>query len=133
MGQYDFRKLNDVIRKDAQSLPRIDDTLDALGQARYFSTLDLASGYWEVEVKPADKEKIAFVTPHGLFQFRVMHFGLCNAPATFQWLMEHVLAGLHWSTCLVYLDDVIVFSTTAEEHLGRLRAVCLRLKYAGLK
>ena len=129
----DFRKLNDVTRKDAQPLPRIDDTLDALGQARYFSTLDLASGYWQVEVKPEDKEKTAFVIPHGLFQFRVMPFGLCNAPATFQRLMEHVLAGLHWSTCLVYLDDIIVFSTTAEEHLERLRAVCLRLKYAGLK
>ena len=79
----------------------------------------------EVEVKPGDKEKTAFVTSHGLFQFSVR---LCNAPATFQRLMEHVLAGLHWFTCLVYLDDIIVFSTTAEEHLERLRTVCLHLK-----
>ena len=86
----DFRKLNDVTRKDAQPLPRIDDTLDALGQARYFSTLDLASGYWQVEVKPGDKEKTAFVTPHGLFQFWVMPFGLCNAPATFQHLIARI-------------------------------------------
>ena len=105
----DFRKLNGVTRKDAQPLPRIDDTLDTLGQACLFSTLDLASGYWQVQVDPKDQEKTAFVTPFGLYQFRVMPFGLSNAPATFQRLMEHVLSGLHWSICLVYLDDIIVF------------------------
>ena len=125
----DFCRLNDVTRKDAQLLSRIDDTLDALGCACYLSTLDLAYGYWQVEVKPWDKEKTVFATPHGLFQFRVMPFGL----AMFQRFMEHVVTGLHWSTCLVYLDNTIVFSATVEEHLKWLKEVCLRLKGAELK
>ena len=129
----DFRKLNGVTRKDAQPLPRIDDTLDTLGQACLFSTLDLASGYWQVQVDPKDQEKTAFVTPFGLYQFRVMPFGLSNAPATFQRLMEHVLSGLHWSICLVYLDDIIVFGKSVEEHLDQLREVLNRLQNAGLK
>eukprot|EP00731_Ephydatia_muelleri_P016076 Em0009g500a len=129
----DFRRLNDCTRKDAQPLPRIDDTLDALGGAQYFSTLDLASGYWQVEVDSRDREKTAFVTPFGLFQFRVMPFGLCNAPATFQRLMERVLAGLHWMTCLVYLDDIIIFSRSVETHVKQLKEVLERLKIAGLK
>ena len=129
----DYRRLNDVTRKDAYPLPRIDSTLDALGGAKYFSTIDLASGYWQVEVEPCDQEKTAFATPQGLFEFRVMPFGLTGAPSTFQRLMESVLAGLQWSTCLVYLDDIIIFSTTFEEHLERLREVFSRLRDAGLK
>ena len=89
----DFRKINDLTKKDAHPLPRIDDTLDTLGGAQWFSTLDLASGYWQVEVHPPDREKTAFATPDGLYQFRVMPFGLCNAPGTFQRLMERVLQG----------------------------------------
>ena len=123
----DFRKVNAVTTRDAQPLPRIDDTLDLLGGASYFSTLDLASGYWQVEVDPLDREKTAFITPFGLHQFCVMPFGLSNAPATFQRLMEQVLAGLHWSTCLVYLDDIIVFSRTVADHLDQLRDVFTRL------
>ena len=129
----DFRQVNAVTRKDAQPLPRIDDTLDVLGSAKWFSSLDLASGYWQVEVCPEDWEKTAFVTPYGLFQFRVMPFGLINAPATFQRLMEEVLSGLHWTTWLVYLDDILIFSATVEDHLVRLRDVLDRLKNAGLK
>ena len=97
----DFRKVNDLTKKD--------DTLDTLGGAQWFSTLDLASGYCQVEFDPFDREKTAFATPDALYQFRVMPFGLCNAPGTFQRLMEHVLRGLHWSTCLVYLDDCYCF------------------------
>ena len=129
----DFRKVNDCTRKDAQPLPRIDDTLDALGGARYFSTIDLASGYWQVAVNPRDKEKTAFLTQYGLYQFKVMPFEMCNAPATFQRLMERVLAGLHWTSCLVYLDDIIVFSHTVHEQLQQLRDVLVHLRDAGLK
>ena len=95
--------------------------------------LDLASGYWQVDVVPKDREKTAFATPDNLFQFKVIPFGLSNAPATFQLLMGKVLSGLHWSTCLVYLDDIIIFSRTIEEHLERLAEVLGRLRDAGLK
>uniref|UniRef100_A0A5S6QF07 Reverse transcriptase domain-containing protein n=1 Tax=Trichuris muris TaxID=70415 RepID=A0A5S6QF07_TRIMR len=98
----DYRKLNEVTRKDAYPLPRIDGTLGALVDARYFSTLDLLSGYWQVELTEEAKEETAFVTHDGLFQFNVIPFGLTRAPATFQRLMERVLAGLKWNTCLVF-------------------------------
>ncbi|KRZ01755.1 Retrovirus-related Pol polyprotein from transposon, partial [Trichinella zimbabwensis] len=129
----DYRKLNAVTRIDAQPIPRIDDTLDALAGAQWFSTLDLASGYWQVEVAECDREKTAFSTPMGLFQFRVMPFGLCNAPATFQRLMETALRGLTWKACLVYLDDIIVFGKTEKEHLELLEEVLSRLRAVGLK
>ena len=119
--------------KDSYPLPRVDDLLDSLSDAQWFSTLDLRSGYWQVEVDPRDREKTAFSTPRGLFQFRVMPFGLCNAPSTFQRLMELVLAGLSWEVCLAYLDDVVVFGRTWEEHLQRLKMVLMRLKEAHLK
>ncbi|KAL3862869.1 hypothetical protein ACJMK2_008815 [Sinanodonta woodiana] len=91
----DYRRLNDVTLKDNYPLPRIDDTFDALRGSKWFSTLDLASGYWQVEVHPNDTEKTAFTTTCGLFQFKVMPFGLCNAPGTFERLMEYALHGLH--------------------------------------
>ena len=110
-----------MTRKDAYPLPHIDETLDAPAGAKLFTTLDLASGYWQVEMDAADREKTVFTTRHGLFEFQVMAFGLCNAPSTFQRLMEFVLAGLQWQTCLVYLDDVIDFGRDFEGHLERLR------------
>ena len=130
----DFRQLNAATVKDAHSLPRIDDLLDALDGAKWFSTLDLKSGYWQVPITEQDKAKTAFRTSSGeLFEFNQVPFGLCNAPATFSRLMDRLLAGLHWETCLFYLDDIIVFSSTWEEHLARLREVFERLRHAKLK
>ena len=105
----DDRKLNAVTHKDAYPLPRIDDTLQVLSGSEWFSTIDLLSGYWQVGVAERDKEKKAFTTQEGLFEFNVMPFGLCNTPATFQRLMDLTLAGMLWAECLVYLDDVIIF------------------------
>ncbi|KRY86544.1 Retrovirus-related Pol polyprotein from transposon 17.6 [Trichinella pseudospiralis] len=96
-------------------------------------TLDLASGYWQVEVAKTDQEKTVFSTPMGLFQFRLMPSVPCNAPATFQRLIEKAMKGLTWKTCLVYLDDIIVFGKTEEEHLQRLDRVLSRLQFVGLK
>jgi hypothetical protein len=127
-----YRKLNDVT-KDCFPLSRIDDTLETLAGAKWFSPLDLKSGYWQVDVHPDDKEKIAFSTGQGLWQFTVMPFDLCNAPATFERLMETVLRGLTYDSCLVYLDDVIVIGRTFQEHLRNLRKVFERLREARLK
>ena len=129
----DYRKLNCLTRKDAYPIPKIDETLDTLAGAKLFSTLDLRSGYWQVQVNPEHRDKTAFCTPEGLFEFNVMPFGLCNAPATFQRLMDSVLAGLHWKTCLVYIDDIIVVGKSFDEHLCNLQAVLERLRRAGLK
>ncbi|GFW62057.1 retrovirus-related Pol polyprotein from transposon 412 [Trichonephila clavipes] len=108
----DYRKLNDVTKKDSYPLPRIDDTLDTLSGHKWFSTLDLKSGYWQVEIHPEDREKTAFTSGQGLWQFKVMPFALCNAPATFERLMETVLKGLTFEACLIYLDDVIIGGRT---------------------
>ena len=129
----DYRKLNAVTRKDAYPLPRQDDTLDTLAHLRWFSTLDLISGYWQVEVHPEYREKTAFCTLEGLFEFKVMPFGLCNAPTTFQCLMDSILAGLPWNSCLVYLDDIIVTGATFHAHLENLCQVFDHIKKAGLK
>ena len=129
----DYRKLNSVTRKDSYPLPRIDETLEALAGAEWFSSLDLMSGYWQVEMDEASKEKTAFSAGSGLWQFRVMPFGLCNAPATFERLMEQVLAGLPLSVCLIYLDDILVPGRNFEEELYNLQQVFERLQSAGLK
>lgn len=129
----DYRKLNDVTVSDVYPLPRVDDTLDALGKARYFSTLDLASGYWQVPMAEESIPKTAFITHAGLYEFTVLPFGLKTAPSAFQRLMDVVLAGLKWQSCLVYIDDIIIFSVTYGQHLQDLRGVFERLRNAGLK
>ena len=108
----DYRKVNAVTHKDAYPLPRVDDTLDTLSGSIWFSSINLKSGYWQVEVAPKDCEKTAFCTQEGLFEFNVMPFGLCNAPATFQQFMDCILAGLQWATWLVYIDDIIITGLT---------------------
>ena len=123
----DYRRLNSVTRKDVYPLPRVDDILVALGDARYFSSLDLASGYWQIGLDPGTRQKSAFVTYNGLYEFVRMPFGLCNAPATFQRLMRRILSGLEYKCCFIYLDDILVASKTFEDHLAHLREVLTRL------
>ena len=126
-----YRKVNEVTRKDAYPLPRINDTLETLSDSKIFSTLDLASGYWQVVLTENDRQKIC--TTEGLYEFKVMPFGLCNAPATFQRLMDIVLTGLQRTSCLVYLDYIIVLGRTFTEHLSNLGSVFSRIRDAGLK
>ena len=129
----DYRKLNAVTRKDSYPLPRIDDALDSLAGSKYFSTLDLQSGYHQVAMHPDSKEKTAFISHAGLYHFNVLSFGLTNAPPQFQRLMSRILHGLEWKICLVYIDDVIIFSADFKEHLTRLKLVFDRLREANLK
>ena len=130
----DFRKLNSRTKKDAYSLPRIDEMFDSLYGAKWFSSLDIKSAYWQVEVEEADKEKTAFtVGPLGFYECNRMPFGLSNAPATFQRLMESCLGDMNMQSCLIYLDDIVVFSQTFEEHVEWLEKVFQRLIDAGLK
>ena len=129
----DYRRLNSITVKDCHPLPRVDDTLDALAGSLWFSTLDFSNGYWQVEVAEEDREKTAFTTGRGLYQWRSMPMGLTNPPATFQRMMELVLRGLPWHVCMVYLDDVLIYSPTFEDHLSSLREVFSRIQTAGLK
>ena len=112
----DYRKLNEITKKYAYPLPRIEDNLDALKGSKLICTLDLASGYWQVKMEEEDKQKTSFCTKYGLFQFNVMPFGLCNAPGTFKGLMETVLCGMQWERAVLYLD-IIIFSSTVQEHI----------------
>jgi hypothetical protein len=129
----DYRKLNSVTKKDAYPIPRIDDMLNKLGGSEWFTTLDLASGYWQVEMDPDSQNKTAFTTEFGIYEFTIMPFGLTNAPATFQRLMNEVLKGLTNNGVMVYLDDINIHTKTFEEHLEKLEEVFKRIKVAGLK
>ena len=129
----DYRKLNSITKKDAHPLPRIEDIFDTLSGSRYFTTLDLAMGYHQVEMHPEDRKKTALSIPFGLFQYNVMPFGLATAPATFMRLMSIVFSGMIYNSCLVYLDDIIIFGQTIIEHNQRLESVLKRLQNANLK
>ncbi|CAF0913458.1 unnamed protein product [Didymodactylos carnosus] len=128
----DYRRLNAATVRDAYPIPRIDDTLDSLQQAKFVSTLDLKSGYWQVEMDQESKQKTAFITHKGLFEFNVMPYGLTNGPATFQRLMDIVLAGFKWQCCLVYIDDIVIFSPTFDQHLIDLNNVLHKIREAEL-
>jgi transposase InsO family protein len=128
----DYRRLNDVTVKDRYPLPRITDMLESLAGARVFSVLDAASGYWQIPMAEGDVQKTAFSCHAGLFEFTVMPFGLCNAPATYQRAMNYALAGLLWKFLAVYIDDILVYSRTPEEHRRHLAAAIARLREAGI-
>ena len=128
----DFRKLNQITKKNSYPLPLIDDILALLGKAKFFTSLDLKSGYWQVAMDEKDKEKTAFACHKGLFEFNVMPFGLSNAPAVFQELMSVVLQGCN-DFATAYLDDIMVFSSTLEEHLEHLSIIFGKLKQHNLK
>ncbi len=129
----DYRQLNAKTRKDAFPLPRIEESLDFLTGAGWFSTMDLVSGYSQVPVLEKDIPKTAFCTLFGLFEFNCMPFGLCNAPSTFQRLMERMFGDQEGSSLLLYLDDIVVFSSSVSQHLERLEVVLGRLEREGLK
>ena len=130
----DLRKLNNQTIKDAQSLPRIEDSLNCLDGAAIFTSLGFQLGYWQVERTEASKLLTAStVGPLGFYECVQMPFGLSNAPATFQHLMETCLGEMHLKWCIIYLDDIIVFSKTPEQHIERLRGVFEKLSAAGLR
>jgi len=128
----DYRRLNNITKKDAYPLPRIEDCLDSLGDAKLFTSLDCTAGYWQVPLRKADQEKTAFKTHCGIYHWLSMPFGLTNAPATFQRALDIIVSGLKWQLCLVYLDDVIIFSATPEQHVKDVDAVLTRLREAGV-
>ena len=130
----DLRKLNVRTDKDAYSLPRIEDSLDSLNGSCIFTSIDLKAGYWQVEMDPQSIPLTAFtVGPLGFYECVKMLFGLTNAPATFQRLMETCLSDLHLNCCIIYLDNVVIFSKSQEEHIERLDAVLTKIEDAGLK
>ena len=130
----DLRHLNSLTVRDSYRLPSIDRTIDTLAGSRWFSVLDLKSGYWQVPLAEEDKAKTAFtVGPLGFWECERMPFGLTNAPATFQRLMETSMGDLYLKYCLLYLDDIVIFSKTYEDHIQRLEAVFQKLHQAGLK
>ena len=129
----DYRQLNEKTTKNVYPLPRIDTCLDSLGGSEWFSTFDLRSGYHQVSLDPEDAHKTTFITRRKSYMFNVLPFGLCNAPSTFQRLMDLVLNGLNFDICLVFLDDIIIFARDLETHLIRLEILFIRLKTAGLK
>ncbi|XP_078237011.1 uncharacterized protein LOC144584564 [Pogona vitticeps] len=127
----DYRKLNRVTTPDAYPMPRLDNLIETIGGCRFISSLDLVKGYWQLRIDPRDQEKTAFCSPFGLYEFRVLSFGLRNAPATFQRLMDQTLVGLSDFT-VAYIDDIGIFSNTWEDHLIHLELVLQRLSAAGL-
>ena len=128
----DYRKLNAITVPDSYPLPRADDCLDSLGEAMIFTTLDCNSGYWQIPIAECDRDKTTFTTHMGTFRHLRMPFGLRNAPATFQRALDIILSSVRWQSCLIYLDDVIVFSKNVEQHLKDVDVVLKLLGKAGV-
>ncbi|GBP06327.1 Retrovirus-related Pol polyprotein from transposon 17.6 [Eumeta japonica] len=129
----DYRKLNEVTIDDRYPIPNIDEILDKLGRCQYFTTLDLAKGFHQIEIKEEDVHKTAFTVEGGHYEFLRMPFGLKTAPATFQRLMNNILKDYINKICLVYLDDIIIFSTSLQEHINSINLIFQRLQEANLK
>ena len=128
----DYRRVNAASYKDSYPLPRMDDCIDSLGEAKFFSTLDANSGYWQIPMREKDIPLTAFSSHQGLYEYVRMPFGLQGAPATFQRALDMILSGYRWQTCLIYLDDVIIFSQRAEDHLRDVDQVLDVLRHAGI-
>ena len=128
----DYRKRNEVTLPDSYPLPRVKDCLDALQGSFWFSTLDCTQGYFQLQTHPDDMSKKAFVCEKGLFAFKVLPMGLINSEATYQRTIEQIMAPIQYETCLIYLDDIIVYSKTFEEHIQRLDEVFTRIGCANL-
>ena len=124
----DYRKINEVTLKEPHPIPRTDESLEALGEANFFTTLDFTSGYWQLPIREEDKQKTAYSTISGRWEYNVLPMGITNAPAAFQRSMEIVMAGITWKFCIVYIDDIIIYSKTFEEHLQHLQLVFERLR-----
>ena len=129
----EYRRLNDATQTDAHPLPRIETCLDALGGSKFLSTFDLMSGYDQVRMDPADVDKRSFVTRKGTFRVKALPFGLTNAGATLQRVMDVAMAGLNFTICLIYLDDIKMFSLADRYHLDRLECLLPSLRKAHLK
>ena len=126
----DFRKHNSVTKTDTFPIPRIDDCIDKVGKAKYVTKIDLLKGFYQVPLTECAKELSAFVTPSGLYQYKVMAFGMKNSPAIFQRLINSVTSGI--DGCDAYIDDAIIYSDTWEEHLSTIRQFYDRLSDAKL-
>ena len=124
----DYRSINKITYKEAHPIPRVDEALDALAEAKFITTLDFTSGYWQIPIREKDKHKTAYSTSSGRWEYNVLPMGLTNAPAAFQRIMETVMAGLTWNCCIVYIDDVVIYSKTFAEHLVHLEKVFQRLR-----
>ena len=129
----DFRKVNKVTKVDSFPMPLVADALDSLAGASVFSVLDLKSGFWQIQMQEDSKQKTAFSTHNGLYEFLTMPFGLVNSGASFQRLMGHILRGLEYRFALIYIDDIIIFSKSVDEHLDHLEEVFRRLRDANVK
>ncbi len=130
---FDFKKFNSQIIKDAYALPNLEEVFSELTGSKWFSVLDLKSGFYQIEMEEADKCKTAFVCPFGFWEFNRMPQGITNVPSMFHRLMERCMGDLNRKLVLVFIDDLIVFSETLEEHESRLLKVLNRLKEYGLK
>ena len=123
----DYQHLNKVTKKDAYPLPSLNDILNTLGNAKYYSTVDLSSAFWSIPISKEDREKTAFISKYGLWQWINIPFGLTNAPATQQRFIEKVLDGMLWDCCMVYVDDIVIFFQTEEEHIEKIKQLLQRL------